>query len=445
MIVTSQRTLGLWPRAMEALRCKYEEKWPGRVRLTTYDDSVPGGVTNTLGSLRQHSPSYTCFLEHHSLSSRDFVRSVHTLTRELDPSTPYGDTLWGILTGYVEDDVLFAVRQPPLVISRATGNSPMRVKMFRSGLWFSEGEKGVAIRKLPTENSEQRESCPDDATAVFVKELSTVRDIDNDEGVDFIGTSGHASEKNLKMGYSFDSGTIISKKGCLYGRSLDGSQLVPVKRNECPKVLSAAGNCLMGHVSDEDCMALGWIHSACVVQMTAYTESTWFGYGGWGVNNYLCEEPGGMTFSEAFFANQQALLHTLHSKYGQVCEETEGLTREHAGLVYDRDCVAFYGDPAWEATLEKGSSHAHYSHSVVQRSTTPAGDGWVEWEYAVRTLKSGKWSRPPVYVFPERVQRVKLISGGEVVLTCRFLLLPLTGGYSAGEQHTVVFQTHTSK
>ena len=28
--------------------------------------------------------------------------------------------------------------------------------------------------------------------------------------------------------------------------------------------------------------ALGWMHSANVVQMVSYVEPTWFGYGGWG-------------------------------------------------------------------------------------------------------------------------------------------------------------------
>ena len=350
--------------------------------------------------------------------------------------------MWGILTGFVQEDVLFAVRQPPLVIRRATGNCPMWVKTFTSGLWFSEGEKGIAIRKLPTEDSEQRESCPHDATAVFVRELSAVRDIDSDEGVDFIGTSGHATERNLDMGYSFKSGALISVKGQLFGRSLDGSQLTPVERTECPKVLSAAGNCLMGHIQDEDSIALGWIHSGCVVQMTGYIVETWFGYGGWGVNNYLCEEPGGMSFSEAFFANQQALLYTVESKYGSTYE-SEDIPREHSGLLHDRDNVAFYGDPAWEASLEKGSPQAHYSHTVTQRKTaeTTGGNDWCEWEYSLTTLKSGKWARPPVYVFPARVQGVKLVSGSGV-LTCRFLLLPLTGSYGDREQHTVVFQTH---
>ena len=430
VIVTSSKTQQLWPRALKALQDKYEGKWPGMVRLVTYDSE--NGVRNTLEVLRHYSPSYTCFLEHHSLCCKQFVRHINQLIRELDPSTVYGDTVWGILTGYVEEDVLFAVRQPPLTIKRATGNSPMCVKAFQSGLWFSEGEKGIAIRKLPSEQSEQRERCPDDATEAFVRELSAWRDIEEDTGVDFIGTSGHASEKDLKMGYKFESGCVCSNKGQLHGRMLNGSN-VAVQRNDCPKVMSAAGNCLMGHISDENCMALAWMHSACVVQMSGYIVPTWFGYGGWGVNNYLCEEPGGMTFSQAFYSNQQALLYTLHTKPDKTPHELEG-------LIHDRDNVVFYGDPAWAASLEEYPCHTKYTHSVVLKGAPPTSGGWSVWEYCLTTQRSGKWERPPVYVFPTSVSETRLIRGSGII-TCRFLLLPLTGEYDAQEKHIVTYQT----
>ena len=437
-IVTSLKTQRLWPEAVKALQSKYEDKWPGKVRLVRYD--AGSGVRSCLPMLRECVPSYTCFLEHHSLCSAEFVRHVNQLTRELDPSTPYGDTVWGILTGYVEEDVLFAVRQPPLTLRRATGNCPMWEKAFQSGLWFSEWQKGVASRKLPTEAGPQRESCPDDATLAFVRELSAWRDIEKDQGVDFIHTSGHATEAGLEMGYNFQSGSLRSCKGQLCAHPLSGSQPVAVRRNDSPKVLSAAGNCLMGHIADENSMALGWMHSACVVQMTGYIVPTWFGYGGWGVNNYLCEEPGGMSFSEAFFANQQALLHKLHSKYGGMGAEVSQDTREWKGLLYDRDNVAFYGDPAWAAALDSDSPHARHSHIVIQRSSEPDKNGWIEWEYHLVTHQSAKWDRPPVYVFPSRVQGVELVSG-DAILTCRFLLIPLTGKYGPGKQHVVMYKT----
>ena len=67
-------------------------------------------------------------------------------------------------------------------------------------------------------------------------------------------------------------------------------------------------------------------------------------------------------------------------------------------------------------------------------------------------LRSGWWNshspddkgtcpgRPPVYLFPQRLSCPVVVTG-EAVVTERFLLLPLTGECTAGEQHCVVFKS----
>jgi hypothetical protein len=82
-----------------------------------------------------------------------------------------------------------------------------------------------------------------------------------------------------------------------------------------PKVYLPIGNCLMGHVDGPDAMALAWMNSAGVVQMAGYTVPTWFGYMGWGLLDYFVEQPGRYTYAEAFFANQQALIHRLVTEF----------------------------------------------------------------------------------------------------------------------------------
>ena len=59
-IVTSLKTQRLWPEAVKALQSKYEDKWPGKVRLVRYD--AGSGVRSCLPMLRECVPSYTCFL-----------------------------------------------------------------------------------------------------------------------------------------------------------------------------------------------------------------------------------------------------------------------------------------------------------------------------------------------------------------------------------------------
>lgn len=373
-IVCSPKAKALWPNALEALRLKHNAKWPGKVHVVMYDGKA--GVHSCLEELSKLQPSFCCFVTHHSECGREFIQEVNRITRRIDPSSPYYDTMWGILTGLVEDDVLFAIKQEPLMIGRVVGNCPIDLDKFHSGLWFSEFEQGVSFRKDASMPRAVQEACKEDTTELIVGELSTERQ--EEGGVDMVITSGHATESDWNIGYAFASGEFRCCSGQLYGRELCGSRL-DVKPTSTPKILSAAGNCLMGHISDENCMALGWMHSASVVQMVGYVVPTWFGFGGWGVHKYFLNNPGSMTFAEAFFANQQSLLHELHSKYeshvgtslddhervyrrcfGTEESVGESLPRYCLGLLYDCDNVAFYGDPAWEARLSPKPETYHY-------------------------------------------------------------------------------------
>ena len=183
-------------------------------------------------------------------------------------------------------------------------------------------------------------------------------------------------------------------------------------------------------------MALAWMHSVGVVQMTGYLVPTWFGFGGWGVHNYFIESPGLLSFAESFFANHQALLAELHTKYSQhetkSYEEYTGAIEECSGLLHDRDVVAFYGDPAWEAKLlEKPDEHT-YTLSV---SELPQDEPeWKKYELKV-TIKSN-FGRPPIYIFPHTMRRYKILSG-DAILTCRFILI--TGSCEPGKEHNIVY------
>ena len=406
-IVCSESTSSVWPTAVLKLREKYERKWPGQVHVLTYPTSSEHQSSSTIPAfqsclprLSELRPCYCCFLAHYSEIDKGFVRDVNKLTRQFDPSNPYTDTVWGILTGLAEEDVLFAIRQDPLVIHRVVGNCPIDLEKFSSGMWFSEFQQGASFRKeLPVQSSSPavlelntshssasasphtaviEETCPSDATLLLASEISSPRRPESNQGVDMIISSAHATERDWNIGYAFRSGKFLCNGGQLYGLSLEGEKM-DIQQTGSAKILSAAGNCLMGYICDEDCMALAWMHSANVVQMVGYVEPTWFGYGGWGVHNYFINNPGSMTFSTAFFANQQSLLYLLHSKYSQHVETSLGehkqvyskcfntthtakeeMSRECSGLLYDRDNVAFYGDPAWEASLAESREVYHY-------------------------------------------------------------------------------------
>ena len=98
---------------------------------------------------------------------------------------------------------------------------------------------------------------------------------------------------------------------------------------------------------------------------------TWYGYSGWGGLDYFVEQPGRYSMTEAFHANQHALIHRINTFFPELSDaeitagsnalpttqptpegQAIGLkSSDSRGLLWDRDTVAFYGDPAWNATL----------------------------------------------------------------------------------------------
>ena len=440
-IVSSKKTSEQWQKAVLSLRDKYAAKWQDKIHVIQFEDDVKGA----LPELRRLRPSFCCFLAIYSECSEQFVRSIHSLTREIDPSNPYTDTLWGILTGQEEEDVICTIHQDPLRVRRVLGGTSLNLGKFESGVWYSEGEQGVAFRKKLGSETVSKESCPPDATIDIVAELSSDRDEQNDKGVDMIITSGHATEHDWSIGYSFPSGKLIPLDGNLVGLTLKG-EVAPVQCNKNPKIYSACGNCLMGHITEKNCMALAWMHSANVVQMTGYINPTWYGYAGWGIHNYFIDQPGMMTFAESFFANQQSLMVKLNKEYskcfpkgGDSTLTKDRMTRDYKGLDYDKDSVAFYGDPAYESRLVINRDEWNYIITLTELHSAGISPGWSKRQITVRSKRSGSFHRPPLYIFPCTMSEFKVIEG-EAIINCRFILLPLEGKeYSADQEFTAIF------
>jgi len=225
-VVCSEKTQEVWPRALSTLEKKYGDKWPGETHVILYK-YLPGvvSVRSCLKELTALRPHYTCFLTHHSECSKDFVQQVNRLTRELDPSHPYTDTIWGILTGLVEDDVLSALDHDALIIGQVAGNCPVDLEKFKSGVWFSEFERGVSYKKLPHHDVSTKERCPQDTTELIVNAISAERQESEVGGVDMIISSGHATEENWNIAYSFKGGKFLCNNGQLYGTTVTGERI----------------------------------------------------------------------------------------------------------------------------------------------------------------------------------------------------------------------------
>lgn len=406
-----------WKAVADALVAKHGGK------LVTH----AGNVADALPALQAAHPRHTAFVATPAEAGKAFVAEVHRLTRAIDDD-PYTDTLWGIVTGYTASNALAIVNTPgPLVIERAASGTDIELSLIPEGRWFCELTQGKRVNKEKGGEAVVSEG-PADSTFEIVDTL-------NDYQPQMFVTSGHATERDWQLGYRYRNGSFRCKNGVLYGLDSAGKRKEVHSPN--PKVYLPIGNCLMGHVDGPDAMALAWMNSAGVVQIAGYTVPTWYGYMGWGLLDYFVEQPGRYTYAEAFFANQQALIHRLVTEYPALVGEkpAPGSTsrkagQDGAGLLHDRDTVAFYGDPAFDARLAAGP--LRWEQKLVEEkggyvlTITPKAGGKT---FAPVNLNgSQRGGRPIVVLLPRRAPGgYRIEEGAETgaVATDDFVLVPL--------------------
>lgn len=431
-----------WSRVSDTLYKKHQGS------VLVYETSVE----EALPQLRQSFPRYVCFVARPTEATREFVQQVHQLTRRLDED-PYADCFWGILTGY---DAACALRiaghSEPLTVGKVASGTEFAIEKCREGIWYSELEKGKAIRKdkggppVPIQG-------PDDSTEALVKTLTEYQ-------ADYFITSGHATERDWQIGYSYRNGSFRCRKGVLYGLDTQGKEF-PIQSPN-PKVYMAVGNCLMGHIDGTDAMALAFMNSAGINQMIGYTVNSWYGYMGWGCLDYFLEQPGRYTFTEAFFANQAALIHRLATYFPDAMSpkadakptgdssgagpeaRKAGLTANDArGLLYDRDTVAFYGDPAWEARMARADTA--WGQTLTEKEGTwtfeikpNLGEKTFE---PVNRNGSQRGGRPMIQFFSKRLKNIRVIEGSDLnpTITDNFILVPNPQTCKSDFRYRIVF------
>jgi zinc protease len=442
------------------------------VRKATYDDAdwkkvvdalvkkhkavvivYPNNASEAKDELAKVFPKYACFVRQPTRAGRRFVVAVHRLTRQLDKD-PYTDVIWGILTGYEAADALrIAQEKKPLTIKRAAAGCGLDLKSFKEGAWYSETKQGVMWERLKGKAPKEK-TCPPDTTESLVNEL-------NNNKPSLFVTSGHATERDWQIGYSYKNGQFRCEKGQLYGLDTGNKRFNINSPN--PKVYSPCGNCLMGHINGREAMALAWMHTGGVRQMTGYVVSTWFGYMGHGVNTYFITLQGQHTFAESFYFNNQALLARLKSEFpgsleknidtfnietdkglmSRLASELKVKSKDELGLLWDRDTVAFYGDPAWEARVVKAREPDYYTRLTYRRIK----DDRLQFEFAVTPKRDGKFARPPAALLPFRVKDIEVDSDSKPVpvITDNFILLPTNAEYKKNKRIRIKFTARRIK
>lgn len=405
-----------WQPVIEALVKKH------RASVITYGSAV----ADVLPKLREQFPRNVCFVATPAEAGRAFVAQVHQLTRQLDDD-PYTDCFWGILTGYDAAGALrIAKNDKPLTVRKVASGTELALEMVEEGLWYDELVKGKLVKKDKGGAAQQLEG-PADTTEALAKTLTEYK-------ADLFVTSGHATERDWQIGYRYRNGQFRCENGRLFGLDTQGKRHAIESSN--PKVYLPIGNCLMGHVDSTNAMALAFMNSAGVNQMIGYTVNTWYGYAGWGCLDYFVEQPGRYTFTEAFFANHAALIHRF-------ADESLG-PNDKRGLQYDRDTVAFYGDPAWEVRMAKGPTA--WDQTLTEKKgvwTLEIKPNRAEKTFEpINTNGSQRGGRPIVQFLPRRIKGAELVEGADLkpVITDNFILIPNPKTCDPAKTYRVVFR-----
>ncbi len=443
VVVVSKATFQTrgWLKVVDCLVKKHGAK------VLTYEKSP----SNARQALSRLAPAYVCFVATPKEVDRPFVVAVNRTLRALDPD-PFWDAQWGIVTGYTPWDALaLAAWARPLRVRRLAAGCGLPLELAREGVYYSECNKNQMVEKVPG-RAPQTKKCPSDTTALLVREL-------NQHHPDAFFTSGHATNQDWQIGYSYRNGQFRCRGGVLYGIDTKGMPHPIFSAN--PKVYGPLGNCLMGLMGDRETMAVAWLRSGGAKQICGYVVPTWFG-ALWRTKDYFLGGRGRWTYAQSFHLAQQAIVAELqarfakftafrlgdYSRYEEHFELLAPYIQKHKiperrirGLLWDLDTLVLYGDPAWEARFDPAPDGPPSPWDI---QVTRLADRIV---LEVKTHAKGTWDRFPALLLPRKPGGWKVLEGAQwkPQVADDYLALPFWGEFRGGETFRVVLGEASKK
>ncbi|OQX92606.1 MAG: hypothetical protein B6D58_01940 [candidate division Zixibacteria bacterium 4484_95] len=384
-----------------------------------------------------YQPTHIAFVCEPLTANASFVQSmVWPLTRSLDDD-PYGDAIWGIITGYNAEDALrMANCESFRVKNLLSGTMSCDLNYYPQGICTNEATYNHIRYKYldgTIVDTTDENLCPTDRTEFLMNMI-------NADTVDIFITSGHGNHDRWQLHYPDVGleGYFRSNNGQLYG---DPRFDPDVNANSInPKIYFALGNCYVGKIQNLSSMAPAWIHTGGASLMTGYViaEGTYSHQHG-GTKAFFARQ-GLYTWPEAFFLANQALQF-------DIINNTPGANPP------DLNGSALYGDPALDARLDTESGVIPGSMYDEQIEIV---SGEVEDTVTVRIVMNredcpgytSKWgNRHPIILFPFRVENPSIISYDPdchtAVVTENFLLMCIwyqgEPPLAAGETREFVF------
>lgn len=439
--------------------------------------TVKDSMFAKLDTLKKMAPRFLAVVARPEEIDRTVVNDLHRLTRRLDDD-PYGDCIWGIVTGYAPEDAMrIASAESPLVMARAMGTTNIDSGRFSESMcildWqpfqYAEqrGYKEKVTPSFYTRGLREQEKGDQDSLGVTPK-LTQYWEKNDPQ---FFATASHATQFNLEM--PFGKGIIVSGnnqfhvldkkqfqefttflRGVLFNGKEDDlmafierSKAPVIKPGPGPAVWLAAGNCLVGDVmKTKNSMAVTALSRYGFNQLVGYTVPSWYGKGGWGTLGMLFSNHDNSSLAEAWYLNNQFILDETMTRFPKLMEvhfnspdisgikdDPEfskgmaaagyGMGKDQMGLIHDRDTVAFYGDPAWVARLDE--SHAKSPWHISWNDPEDAAKGFTVTANKDAKGRLGVW-------FPNRISaKTATVTVGDAatpvdkmgLLTNDFLLL----------------------
>lgn len=466
-VILTEATAALpeWKKVADTLVAKY----PG-AELRVVPDFT---IEHCVKALQETQARYAAYVARPEETGRVATNVFHRAARRVD-ADPWGDCMWGVVTGYsAEDAQRIADARTPLVIKRMLGTTNVHYAPFEHSFCITDWTGSPILEQNGYQEPQSRLVDPESAEgkagmqSIFGKEMSTQKP-------QFLITSSHATQFNLEMpfgkGLIFPSGNRFYQLpeaqmpyfGIVLGHAMQGNtqalaalakekELPSIEPDGEPRVWLAAGNCLFGDTyGSKESMAVTALSAYTCNQVVGYTVPSWFGEGGWGTLSMFVSNTTGTSLAEAWFLNNQFLLHKtieideklLQAEFNddrvtyqfQISINHSGAAlrpdnaRQAVGLVHDRDTVAFYGDPAWSASVDSSQAPAPYSIT------------WNDTNSLTITANSDTKGRCAIW-FPNAdiAKGCKECSMEGAVLTDDFVLIPQLE-MKKGEQRTVTFK-----
>lgn len=386
-----------WAAVADALVAKYPGAEKVVIPALTEQDLTEG--------LRSTGARYAAIVVKPEEVGRDTINHMHRAARKVD-SDLWGDCIWGIVTGYSAADAMrIAKETKPLVIKRLLGTTNVGWHHFDYSYcitdWTNspilEQDGGVEPTSTTYDKSTEkgRQLLENGFQSLFAERLENAQS-------QMVVTSSHATQFNLEMPFSrglifpYENRFYQLKKrqmgyffrpltkarqgnSSLIGKLVEQLKTPAIEPDGNTRIWLAAGNCLFGDACHtKNSMAVTALSAYTCNQVVGYTVPSWYGAGGWGTLSCFFDAANGTPFSHAWFINNQFILHNtqkidpklLNIQFNgeqvdlklqnDVFRSGAALNQQNAkdalGYVHDRDVVAFYGDPAWSASLDCSQS-----------------------------------------------------------------------------------------